>query len=88
MSDGRQLLNFTNDDEAVMIDCEMTEDRAALRRAIWLRSRPIDESDVIDVRRDYEDAGGTKFSEWKRTCEVVQQRRSSPVQKRKVFPEV
>jgi len=88
MSDGRQLLNFTNDDEAVMIDCEMTDDKLAIRRAIWLRGRPVDETDVIDALRDYEDVGGIKFQEWKRTCQVVQQRRASPVHKRKVFPEM
>ena len=88
MSDNRVLLNFTNDDANVMIDCDWTEDAAAIRRALTLQRRAISEEDVMDVKRSYEDKDGATFAGWKRACETVRRRRTSGRTSRKVFPEV
>ena len=88
MSDNRVLLNFTNDDDNVMIDCDWTEDAAAIRRTLTFQRRAISDDDVMDAKRTYEDQDGATFAGWKRACETVRRRRTSGISKRKVFPEV
>lgn len=88
LSNGLKLLNFTNDDENVMIDCDSTDSAKAIRRIIGLRRQPHSEEDVMDTRRSYEDEDGTTFSEWETACSQNHKRRLSLVSKRKVFPEI
>ena len=88
MSDEREMLDFTNDDANVMLDCRMTKDATAIRGAIIQRRAPHDEQDVIDTRVTYDDDEGATFAAWKRACAQVQKRTSAPLWKRKVFPEV
>lgn len=88
MSDNRVLLNFTNDDANVMIDCDWTEDAAAIRRTLTFQRRAISDDDVMDAKRSYEDQDGATFAGWKRACETVRRRRTSGISKRKVFPEI
>jgi len=88
MSDEREMLDFTNDDANVMLDCRMTKDATAIRGAIIQRRAPHDEQDVIDTRVTYDDDEGATFAAWKRACAQVQKRTSAPLWKRKVFPEI
>ena len=88
LSNGQKLLNLTNDDENVMIDCESSESAEAIRRVIVLRRQPQSEDDVIGTRRSYDDEDGSTFSQWEKACLEIHKRRLSIVSKRKVFPEV
>jgi len=88
MSDERVLLNFTNDDANVMIDCQTTENAGAIRAAVSLKRQPHSDDDVMNVRRSYNDKDGATFAEWKRACEQAQKRKASAISKRKVFPEM
>lgn len=88
LSNGQKLLNLTNDDENVMIDCESSESAEAIRRVIVLRRQPQSEDDVIGTRRSYDDEDGSTFSQWEKACSEIHKRRLSIVSKRKVFPEI
>jgi len=76
MSDERVLLNFTNDDANVMIDCQTTENAGAIRAAVSLKRQPHSDDDVMNVRRSYNDKDGATFAEWKRACEQAQKKKS------------
>lgn len=88
LSNGQKLLNFTNDDANVMIDCEASESASAVRRVVLLRRDPHSEDDIWDTKRSYEDRGGKTFAEWETACAQVHKRSSSSVTRRKVFPEI
>jgi len=88
LSDGVKLLNFTNDDDNVMIDCQQSDSPSEIRRVIVLRRRPHSEDDVIGTKRTYEDRDGSTFAKWEKACSQINKRRHTVVTKRKVFPEI
>ena len=85
MTDGRRLLNFTNDDTTPMIECHWIDDadddddddNDVIRRHVLSRRLPESEDEVFGVRRTYEDRNGALFAGWRRACEETAKKDAS-----------